>query len=72
MIENLKLNKFETFLKPYYEDGQVFNKQVVTELLNLPAEHPTLTPAIKGRLSRSKASPQPEPIAVPKFLAIML
>ena len=69
LVENIKLNKVGTFVKPYCEDGRIFIKQAVTELLNFQAEHPTLMPAIKGRVSRSKPSPQPEPIAVPKFFS---
>lgn len=67
LVENIKLNKVGTFVKPYCTDARVFIKSAVLDLLEFQKENPTLKPAAKGRVSRSKPTPQPEPFPVPKY-----
>jgi len=67
LVDNIKLNKVETFVKPFCRDGRTFIYDAVTELVNFAEQNPTLTPPRKGRGSRSNPPPQPEPITVPKY-----
>lgn len=67
LVENVKLNKVDNFVKPYCEDARTFIKDAVTYLLDFQAENPTLALPIKGRVSRSKPQPAPEPLVVPKY-----
>lgn len=69
LVENIKLNKTQTFVKPYCEDARTFIKSAVSDLLAFQQENPTLTPAPKGRVSRSKPTPAPEPIPVPRHFS---
>lgn len=66
LVENIKLNKVETFVKPYCRDGREFIYDAIKELADFVELNPTVTPPRKGRGSRSNPPAQPAPIVVPR------
>lgn len=70
LVENIKLNKVEKFVKPFCEDARTFIKDGVVQLLEFAKETPSIEVPPKGRVSRSKPAaeqPKPEHIPVPLY-----
>lgn len=70
LVENIKLNRVEKFVKPYCEDARTFIRDGVTQLLDFQKETPVIEIPAKGRVSRSKPpaeAPKPEEVRVPLY-----
>lgn len=69
LVENIKLNKVEKFVKPFCEDARTFIVDGVRALLDFANENPVIEVPAKGRVSRSNPAknPPPEVISVPKY-----
>lgn len=69
LVENVKINKVGSFVYPYNEDGRKFIYEAVRKLVDFQEKNPTIAALPRGRPSRSKPAPKPEPITVPKHFS---